>query len=423
MSNTKSYVKSLRCKECGREYPKEALFVCEYCFGPLEVSYDYEPLRGVLTREKIESRPRTLWRYRELLPIEGEPKVGLHSGFTPLQPAPNLAKELGVRELYIKNDGLNCPTLSYKDRVVPVSLTRAIELGFDTVACATTGNLGNAVAAHSAKAGLPSIIFIPSGLKMGKLVGSLIYQPIMVAVDGGFDEVNRLCTELAAVYRWAFVNVNLRPYYTEGAKTYGFEIAEQLGWRAPDNIVLPLAGGSLLPKVWKGLKEFDLLGLLVEPLRTKLFVAQAEACAPVINAIKENSDIIKPVKPRTDPPPVDHSLRIGNPADGVYALQSIRESGGWGEAAADEEILDAIELLARTEGIFTETAGGVTMAVAKKMIEQGRIPRDESIVISITGNGLKTAEAVESRLPVPVPIKATVQSFQEQVGPRLESRR
>jgi threonine synthase len=219
------------------------------------------------------------------------------------------------------------------------------------------------------------------------------------------------------------VNVNLRPYYTEGAKTYGFEIAEQLGWRAPDNIVLPLAGGSLLPKVWKGLKEFDLLGLLVEPLRTKLFVAQAEACAPVINAIKENSDIIKPVKPRTDPPPVDHSLRIGNPADGVYALQSIRESGGWGEAAADEEILDAIELLARTEGIFTETAGGVTMAVAKKMIEQGRIPRDESIVISITGNGLKTAEAVESRLPVPVPIKATVQSFQEQVGPRLESRR
>jgi len=387
------------------------------------VTYDYEALRAVLRRDEIESRPRNLWRYRELLPIEGEPKVGLHSGCTPLQTAPNLARALGVRELYIKHDGLNYPTLSYKDRVVPVSLTRAIELGFDTVACATTGNLGNAVAAHSAKAGLPCIIFVPAGLKMGKLVGSLIYQPIMVAVDGGFDEVNRLCTELASLYHWAFVNVNFRPYYTEGAKTCGFEIAEQLGWRAPDNIVLPLAGGSLLPKVWKGLKELELLGLLEEPVHTKIYVGQAESAAPVINAIRENSDIIRPVKPRTDPPPVDHSLRIGNPADGVYALQVIRQSGGWGEAAEDDEILDAIVLLAGTEGIFTETAGGVTMAVAKKLIEQGRIPRDESTVIVVTGNGLKTAEAVESRLPEPVPIKANVQSFQEQVGPRLADRR
>jgi len=417
----RSYVKSLRCKECGREFPTQAIFVCDFCFGGLEVAYDYQAVRADLSREKIESRPQNLWRYRELLPLEGEPTDGFFSGFTPLQPAPNLARALGMKEVYVKNDGLNYPTLSYKDRVVPVSLSRAKELGFKVAACATTGNLGNAVAAHSAKAGMPCVIFIPKGLKMSKMVGSLIYKPLVVAVDGTFDEVNRLCTELASRHPWAFVNVNLRPYYTEGAKTCGFEIAEQLGWRAPQHIVLPLAGGTLLPKVWKGIKEFEMLGLLKEPVTTRIHAAQAESCSPVINALHEGSDIIKPVKPRTDPPPVDHSLRIGNPADGFYALETIRNSGGWGEVASDDEILEGIELLAATEGLFTETAGGVTVAVARKLVAQGRIPRDESLVVASTGNGLKTQEAVQERLPAMVPIEPTVESFQERVVPMLEN--
>lgn len=421
MKPARSYVKSLRCKECGREFPTQAIFVCDFCFGGLEVAYDYQAVRADLSREKIESRPQNLWRYRELLPLEGEPTDGFFSGFTPLQPAPNLARALGMKEVYVKNDGLNYPTLSYKDRVVPVSLSRAKELGFKVAACATTGNLGNAVAAHSAKAGMPCVIFIPKGLKMSKMVGSLIYKPLVVAVDGTFDEVNRLCTELASRHPWAFVNVNLRPYYTEGAKTCGFEIAEQLGWRAPQHIVLPLAGGTLLPKVWKGIKEFEMLGLLKEPVTTRIHAAQAESCSPVINALHEGSDIIKPVKPRTDPPPVDHSLRIGNPADGFYALETIRNSGGWGEVASDDEILEGIELLAATEGLFTETAGGVTVAVARKLVAQGRIPRDESLVVASTGNGLKTQEAVQQRLPQMVPIEPTVESFQERVVPMLEN--
>jgi threonine synthase len=268
---------------------------------------------------------------------------------------------------------------------------------------------------------MPCVIFIPKGLKMSKMVGSLIYKPLVVAVDGTFDEVNRLCTELASRHPWAFVNVNLRPYYTEGAKTCGFEIAEQLGWRAPQHIVLPLAGGTLLPKVWKGIKEFEMLGLLKEPVTTRIHAAQAESCSPVINALHEGSDIIKPVKPRTDPPPVDHSLRIGNPADGFYALETIRNSGGWGEVASDDEILEGIELLAATEGLFTETAGGVTVAVARKLVAQGRIPRDESLVVASTGNGLKTQEAVQERLPAMVPIEPTVESFQERVVPMLEN--
>lgn len=420
MSAANSYIKSLRCKECGREYPAQAVFVCEFCFGGLEVTYDYEGVRSAISREKIESRPRNLWRYRELLPLERDPTDGFFSGFTPLQPAPNLARALGMKEVYVKHDGLNYPTLSYKDRVVPVSLSRAKELGFKVAACATTGNLGNAVAAHSAKAGMPCVIFIPRGLKMSKMVGSLIYRPVVVAVDGTFDEVNRLCTELASQHPWAFLNVNLRPYYTEGAKTCGFEIAEQLGWRAPQHMVIPLAGGTLLPKVWKGLKELEMLGLLEEPVRTRIYAAQAESCAPVITALHEGSEIIRPVKPRTDPPPVDTSLRIGNPADGPYALNVIRDSGGWGEAATDEEILEGIELLARTEGLFTETAGGVTVAAARKLVAQGRIPRDESLVILVTGNGLKTQEAVQERLPEMVPISATVESFQERVVPMLE---
>ncbi len=291
-----SWVRGLQCKECCREYPPSAIYVCEYCFGPLEVKYDYSAIMGMMTRHAIESRPRNLWRYRELLPIDGEPQVGLYSGCTPLIRADNLARELGVGELWIKNDGVNAPTLSYKDRVVPVAISKAIELGFDTVGCASTGNLANSVAAHGAKAGLQRYIFIPAGLEVGKVLGSLVYQPCLVAVEGNYDEVNRLCSEIASKYRWAFVNVNMRPYYTEGAKTYGFEIAEQLGWRAPRNLVCPVAGGTILPKIWKGLAEFRKLGLIPEE-PTRLFAAQAESCPPVVNAIHAGSDIIRPVKP------------------------------------------------------------------------------------------------------------------------------
>jgi threonine synthase len=409
-----SWVRGLQCKECGREYPKSALYVCEFCFGPLEVMYDYSSMMGMMTRAAIESRPRNLWRYRELLPIDGEPQVGLYSGYTPLIQADNLARELGVKELWVKNDGVNAPTLSYKDRVVPVAITKAIELGFDTVGCASTGNLANSVSAHGAKAGLQRYIFIPGDLEVGKVLGSLIYQPCLVAVDGNYDDVNRLCSEIASKYQWAFVNVNMRPYYTEGAKTYGFEVAEQLGWRAPQNLVCPVAGGTILPKIWKGLKEFRQLGLIPdEP--TRVFAAQAESCPPVINAIHQESDIIRPVKPWAMAESVDSSLRIGNPADGHYVVEAIRESGGWGEMATNEEIIDAIKLLARTEGIWTETAGGVTLAVTRKLIEQGRIPRDESIVACVTGNGLKTVEAVAERIGGPTRIKPTLASFEENV--------
>src|SRR5712692_314033 len=407
-------VRGLQCKECERQYPKSALYVCEYCFGPLEVMYDYSAIKGRMTRQAIESRPRNLWRYRELLPIDGEPQVCLSSGCTPLIRADNLARELGVGELWIKNDGVNAPTLSYKDRVVPVAISKAIELGFDTVGCASTGNLANSVAAHGAKAGLRRFIFIPAGLEVGKVLGSLVYQPCLIAVEGNYDEVNRLYSEIASKYRWAFVNVNMRPYYTEGAKTYGFEIAEQLGWRAPRNLVCPVAGGTILPKIWKGLGEFRKLGLIPdEP--TRIFAAQAESCPPVVNAIQSCSDIIKPVKPWPMPESVDSSLRIGNPADGHYVVDAVRESGGWGEMASNEEIIEAIRLLARTEGIWTETAGGVTLAATRKLIEQGRLPRDESLVVCVTGNGLKTVEAVADRVGAPVRIQPTLGAFEEKV--------
>lgn len=409
-----SFVLGLKCKECGREYAKEAAYVCEFCFGPLEVTYDYERIAGQLSRDVIMSRPRNLWRYHELLPLDGEPTDGLMSGFTPLVRAENLARVLGVRELWIKNDGVNFPTLSYKDRVVPVALSKAKELGFDTVGCASTGNLANSVSAHGAKAGLKRFIFIPNDLEPGKVMGSLIYAPTLVAVEGNYDDVNRLCSEIASKYRWAFVNVNMRPYYTEGAKTYGFEIAEQLGWIAPQNLVCPVAGGTILPKIWKGLQEFHQLGLIPE-VKTRVFAAQAEACAPVVQAIHRGTDIIRPVKPRPVSESVDTSLRIGNPADGPYVAHAVRDSGGWAESATDDEIIAAIRLLAATEGIWTETAGGTTLAVAKKLIEQGRINRDESTVVCITGNGLKTLEAVKDRIGAPTTIAPTLASFEERV--------
>lgn len=404
------FVRGLRCRECGREYPKEPLYVCEFCFGPLEVDYDYSAVRKNLSRKVILSRHKNLWRYLELLPLDDPPTDGLHSGFTPLIRAHRLERELGVREVYVKNDSVNHPTLSFKDRVVAVALSKAKEFGFDTVACASTGNLANSVSSQSAIANLRSFIFIPADLERGKIIGSLIYAPNLVAVEGNYDEVNRLCSELAASYHWAFVNINIRPYYGEGSKTYAYEIVEQLGWHVPQHVVVPVAGGSLISKIWKGLGEFYRIGL-IDKLDTKIYAAQAKGCCPVVTAIKENSEIIKPVKPET----IAKSLAIGNPADGYYALKTVKESGGWGEEVSDEEIIEGMKLLARTEGIFTETAGGVTVAATRKLIEQGRIPRDESVVVSITGSGLKTQEAVAERIGKPIRIKPNLASFERRM--------
>ena len=403
-----TFIRGLNCRECGRDFPAKPLYVCEYCFGSLEVDYDYAAIGRSLTRDKIQTRPMSIWRYRELLPIDGDPVVGFHTGMTPFFRADRLAKALGVRELYIKDDSVCHPTLSFKDRVVSVALSRAKELGFDTVACASTGNLANAVSALSAQAGMKCVIFIPSDLEAGKIIGSLIYAPRLISVEGNYDEVNRLCAEIAARYRWAFVNINIRPYYAEGSKTYGFEIAEQMGWTAPRHIVVPAASGSLLVKIWKGLKELHKLGLIPEP-KTKLYAAQAEGCSPIVTAVLEGSDIIKPVRPKT----LAKSLAIGNPADGYYAADAIRETGGWGAAVEDREIIEGMKLLGQTEGIFTETAGGVTVAAAKKLIGEKKIPRHESVVICITGQGLKTQEAVADHIGKPVRIKPTLESFEE----------
>ena len=403
-----SFVTGLQCRECGQKYPQEPLHVCELCFGPLEIQYDYPAITAKINRETIASRERNLWRYRELLPIDGEPRVGLYSGFTPLVRAHRLAETLGVKELYVKDDSVNHPSFSYKDRVVSVAISKAIEFGFDTVSCASTGNLANSVAAHAAKAGLNCYVFIPDGLEQGKIIGSAIYGPKTVAIKGNYDDVNRLCTEIGDKYGWAFVNVNLRPYYSEGAKTHGFEVAEQLGWKLPKHIIVASAGGTILPKLAKGFKELAKVGL-VEDTGCKIYSAQAAGCAPIIQALHKGTDLVSPVKPNT----IASSIAIGNPADGYYVIQAVKESGGWGESVTDEEILDGIKLLARTEGIFTEPAGGTEVAVTKKLIESGRIPRDESIVISITGNGYKTLEVVAQSVEKPYTIDATLENFDQ----------
>jgi threonine synthase len=384
------------------------LHVCDTCFGPLEIQYDYDRIKQSISRATIAAREHNLWRYRELLPIDGEPRVGLYSGFTPLVRAHRLGAVLGIEQLYIKDDSVNHPTFSYKDRVVSVAISKAIEFGFETVSCASTGNLANSVAAHAARAGLDCYVFIPEGLEQGKIIGSSIYGPKTVAIKGNYDDVNRLCTEIGDKYRWAFVNVNLRPYYSEGAKTHAFEIAEQLGWKLPQHIVVASAGGTILPKLAKGFEELITVGL-VQNTGCKIYSAQANGCAPIINALHKGTDLVSPVKPNT----IASSIAIGNPADGYYVIRAVRESGGWGESASDEEILDGIKLLARTEGIFTEPAGGTEVAVAKKLIESGRIPRDESIVISITGNGYKTLETVASAVDKPHAINATLENFDE----------
>jgi len=399
-------LKGLKCRECGRAYRAAPVHVCEFCFGPLEVDYDYESLKGLVTRETITAGPPSMWRYRELLPVEGDIAVGHHVGFTPLVRAQNLAEEFGVREVWVKNDSVCHPSWSFKDRVVAVALTKAKEFGYDTVACASTGNLANSVAAHAAEASLKSYIFIPADLEPGKVVATLVYNPTLVKVEGTYDEVNRLCSEIADKYRWAFVNVNFRPYYSEGSKTYGYEIVEQLGWRTPDHVVVPCAGGSLITKIWKAMKEFKQLGL-IERVGTKVHAAQALGCGPIVTMIKNDTDVLVPVRPNT----IAKSLAIGNPADGYYAYRTVKESGGYGEHATDGEIIEGMLLLARTEGIFTETAGGVTVAATRKLIDAGVIGKQDSLVVCITGNGLKTPDALYARLETHVKIRPSLSAF------------
>ena len=385
-----SFVEGLRCKVCGTLYPIELRTICPEDFGPLEVAYDYEAMRGVVTRESIESGPRSLWRYRDLLPIEGEPRAGLDSGSTPLRRADRLATELGVDELYLKDDSANYPTFSYKDRVVSVAVTKALELGLEVVGCASTGNLAHAVAAHAAQAGLEAVVLVPHDLEEGKILATQVFGPRLIKIEGNYDDVNRLCCEIAGEYDFGLVNVNLRPYYTEGAKTHGYEIAEQLGWKLPRHTVVPVAGGTILPKVGKAYGELVDLGLVAdEP--ASLHAAQPAGCSPIATAILNGEEDFRPQRPDT----VAKSLAIGNPADGYFVIDVVRQSGGTAAAPEDSEILDAVQLLARTEGIFTEPAGGTTLAAAIRLIESGAIPRDESICVSITGNGLKTAEAFD----------------------------
>jgi len=405
-----SFVKSLRCKECGADYGIEPRTVCDHDFGPVEVAYDYDAMKGKVTRASIEAGPRSLWRYRDLLPVEGAPRAGLRSGFTPLFRAEKLGAALGVKELYIKDDSVNYPTFSYKDRVVAVAITKAIEFGFDTVGCASTGNLAHSVAAHAAAAGLRAFVMIPHDLEEGKMVGMAVFGPNVVKIKGNYDDVNRLCSQIADKYKWAIVNVNLRPYYTEGAKTHGFEIAEQLGWKLPQHTVVPVAGGTILPKIYKAYQEFITLGL-VEDNKPKMYGAQAAGCNPVVKAIENGDELFHPQKPNT----IAKSIAIGNPADGYYVLKVVRDSGGFGASATDPEIIDAIKLLARTEGVFTEPAGGTTLAAAIKLIQSGRIPKNESICVSITGNGLKTLEVMANQFVHQPAIAAKMSEFDKVV--------
>ncbi len=401
-------MKALVCRECGKEYPTKAIHVCEMCFGPLEVKYNYEEIKRNISRKKIEDGPHSIWRYIDLLPVEGTNVVGAHAGFTPMVRAKNLGAYLGLDELYIKNDTVNHPTLSFKDRVVAVALTRARELGFETVACASTGNLANSVAAHAAAAQLHCYVFIPGDLEAAKVLGNLIYKPHVIEVEGNYDDVNRLCSEIAGEHGWGFVNINVRPYYAEGSKTLAFETIEQLGWRTPDQVVIPMASGSLLTKIWKGLNEMYALGL-IDNVRTKLNGAQAEGCSPISTAFKAGRDFFKPVKPKT----IAKSLAIGNPADGYYALKATAESKGAMEMVSDEEVVEGIKLLAQTEGIFAETAGGVTIGVLKNLVKQGTIKKHEVTVAYITGNGLKTQEAVVDAVGRPVRIQPSLVSFEK----------
>lgn len=405
-----SFVKGLKCRECGKEYPVKLLAGCDECFGPLEADYHYEAIAKTVPRDALASRPKSIWKFRELLPLEADPKIGLGTGGTPLVRADGLARKLGIDNLYLKNDAVNAPTLSFKDRVTAVAINKALEFKLEAVGCASTGNLANSVAANAAAAGLPSFILIPDNLEKSKVVATQVYGSRLIAVRGNYDAVNRLCSQIVDRYPWGFVNVNLRPFYAEGSKTIAFEVAEQLGWRAPDAIVAPMAGGAMISKICKGFKELQRLGWIGEDVRTRLYGAQAAGCNPIIDAIKRRSSEIRPVKPNT----IAKSLAIGNPADGYFAARLIPESGGWGEDCTDAEVVAGIRLLAETEGVFTETAGGVTVAVARKLVEQGRIRKNDLTVLTITGNGLKTLDALD--LAPPQVIEPKLSAFEEVFG-------
>ena len=406
----------LRCRECGKTFENQPRSICEQCFSPLEVTYDYDALRKQVSRELFASRPPNIWRYRELLPLPVGYQPSLPVGYTPLVSAPRLGDKIGSRRLFIKNDAVCLPTLSFKDRVVAVALANARAFGFDTVACSSTGNLANAVAAQSAREGFKAWIFIPSDLEPAKILGTQVFGAELVRISGSYDHVNRLCSQIADEHPWGFVNVNLRPYYSEGSKTVGYEIAEQLGWRLPDNIVVPMAGGSLITKIKKAFDELILLGL-VEPRPVKFFGAQASGCSPISTAIKQYSGEIEPQRPKT----IARSLAIGNPADGHYAIKAITKSGGWSEDVSDHEVVSSIQLLAASEGIFTETAGGVTVGTARKLIQQDRILPDETTVLCITGNGLKTTDVLADRYQAEKPISAKLSEFEAYLATKLAS--
>lgn len=404
------YVEGLRCRECGRGYPVAPQHVCEFCWGPLEVVYDYEAIASEVSRSSIADGPESIWRYAALLPDPGGERVDLGAGWTPLRPAPRLAAELGLDSLWLKLDGLN-PTHSFKDRVVSVALTTARSFGYNVAACASTGNLANAVAAHAASAGMDSVVFIPNDLETGKVAATTVYGGRVLAVDGSYDDVNRLCAELAGDHPWAFVNVNVRPYYSEGSKTMAFEVAEQLGWRAPGAVVVPVASGSLLTKFNKGLSELHTVGLLAEQPSTVIHGAQAEGCSPVASAFAQGSDEVRPVKPQT----IAKSLGIGNPADGYYALRDVRACGGTITAVPEEAVARGMRLLARTEGLFTETAGGVTIATLERLVREGTISHDQETVALITGIGLKTLEALVRDEPIQLK-EASVEAVDHALG-------
>jgi threonine synthase len=401
----------LKCRLCGTTTPFGSQYVCEECYGPLEVSYDYDAIRETITKERVEQGPRSLWRYRDLLPATGRQQpVDIGTGCTPLLHATRLGEKLGLRNVWLKNDAVN-PTYSFKDRAVSVATTVARELGITTLACASTGNLAGSVAAHAAKAGLDSYVFVPADLEEAKILGAAVYGAQVVAIEGLYDDVNRLCTLVADEYGWGFVNINLRPYYAEGAKTLAYEVAEAFGWEAPDHIIAPMASGSLLVKIAKGFRELARVGLLTEhPVRVT--GAQALGCSPIVEAYLNQTDTIVPQKANT----IAKSLAIGTPADGTFALQEIRSSNGRAARVTDREIVDGIKLLAQTEGIFTETAGGVTVAALKKLADAGELAPDERVVVYITGNGLKTTDAVSGHLSPLLYSGPTLQSFEAALG-------
>ena len=409
------HVQCLRCRGCGRDYPVEPLNVCDFCFGPLEVVYDYDSISRSISRESIAAGPLTMWRYHDLLPVDAGRALDMSTGFTPLVKADNLGRMLGLNNLYVKNDSVN-PTFSFKDRVVSVASAKALEFGYDTLACASTGNLAGAVAAHGAKAAMKTMVFFPADLEKGKIVGAGIYGATLVAVDGTYDEVNRLCSELADNHPWAFVNINMRPFYAEGSKTLGYEVAEQLGWRAPDHCVVPAASGELHTKIWKGFSELTDLGI-IDSAATRMHLVQAEGCAPIVEAFDQGSMQVRPVRPKT----LAKSLAIGNPAAGMYALQALEDTSGTAVAAREDRIVEGIRILAENEGIFTETAGGVVISGLKELAEKGIIKPDELTVAYITGNGLKTQEAVEHTVK-PVYTAPDFEAFQTAMAARYDSR-